>query len=161
LTGTIDVTVAAIIEQGDHYLLVEELVGGSLVLNQPAGHVEPREPILDAVIRETLEETGYRFTPDALTGIYTWTAPRDQKSFLRLCFCGTASPPEADVTLDEGIVAACWLDRDELIARQADLRSPLVMRAIDDYRAGRRYPLDCLHHIGPETSQGSAIRAIA
>jgi 8-oxo-dGTP pyrophosphatase MutT (NUDIX family) len=149
LSSPIDVTVAAIIEQDGRFLLVEEDVSGRIVLNQPAGHVEPEEPVLDAVVRETLEETGYRFIPTALVGIYTWSSPVDGKSFLRLCFAGSADAPTGPVELDEGIIEARWFTRPELDRRAADLRSPLVMQAIEDYAAGHRYALECIRHLGP------------
>lgn len=152
MSDTIDVTVAAVIEHDGQYLLVEEIVAGAIVLNQPAGHVEPGEPVLAAVVRETSEETGYRFEPAALVGIYTWRSVDDGRSFLRLCFCGTAVAPDGPVRLDEGIIAPRWLSLDELAARAGDLRSPLVMQAIDDYRAGYRYPLDCCRHLNSESA---------
>ncbi len=151
MIASLDVTVAAIIEEAGRLLLVEERVAGRIVLNQPAGHVEPDEDIVTAAIRETREETGYRFQPRALTGIYTWRSPEDDRSFLRLCFTGTAeAPPPGPVELDEGIIAARWLTRTEIVARASDLRSPLVTRAIEDYDAGHRYPLECIHHLETE-----------
>jgi 8-oxo-dGTP pyrophosphatase MutT (NUDIX family) len=159
LNETIDVTVAAVIEENQRFLLVEERVAGEIVLNQPAGHVEPAEAVLDAVVRETLEETGYRFQPEALIGIYTWRSEVDDRSFLRLCFSGPAQAPEGPVELDEGIIAARWLSLGELTQRAADLRSPLVIRAIEDYRSGNRFPIDCFRHVGAE--QSAARRAFA
>lgn len=160
MDGSIDVTVAAVVERDDRFLLVEEIVADRAVLNQPAGHVEPGEPVIDAVVRETLEETGYRFRPTALIGVYTWSRSAEHKSFLRLCFTGAAEPPDGPVELDTGIIAPRWLSRDELLARPDDIRSPLVLAAIDDYLAGARYPLDFFRHIGVDDGE-PALRASA
>lgn len=143
----IDVTVAAVIERDERFLLVEERAGGQLVLNQPAGHVEPRESLIDAVVRETLEETGFAFKPRELVGIYLWHSEEADTSFLRTVFCGSAQPPASTPTLDDGIVAVHWLKRGQLLSRSADLRSPLVLRCIDDYVAGNRHPLTLLQDL--------------
>lgn len=153
MTQGIDVTVAAVIERDGRFLCVEELVGGKLVLNQPAGHVEPGESVIAAVVRETLEETGYCFEPKHMVGIYLWQAD-DGPTFLRLTFCGTGQPPSGAVRLDKGIVATHWLTRTQLRLRQNDLRSPMVLRCLDDYLAGARRSLDTITHLAdapPET----------
>jgi 8-oxo-dGTP pyrophosphatase MutT (NUDIX family) len=138
------VTVAAVIEQAGKFLVVEEDYDGKRVLNQPAGHLDPGESLVCACAREVMEETAYRFEPTALIGIYRWYyAPRDI-TFLRFGFAGELRGFEAGRALDKGIVAAHWMSRDELVARGAELRSPLVMQCLDDYLAGRRYPLDLL-----------------
>jgi 8-oxo-dGTP pyrophosphatase MutT (NUDIX family) len=147
MTRSIDVTVAAVIESDERFLLVEERVCGRVVLNQPAGHLEPSESLLAAVTRETHEETGYRFEPQHLLGIYLWRAQESGKSFLRVTFTGSFEPPPRPPRLDEGIVAVHWLARNQLLAMRAQLRSPMVLRCIDDYRSGVRYPLDCLTHL--------------
>jgi 8-oxo-dGTP pyrophosphatase MutT (NUDIX family) len=146
MSRNIDVTVAAVIERDDRFLLVEELVGGTRVLNQPAGHLETGESLLDAVARETLEETGYRFEPKELVGIYVWQS-EDGTTFLRVAFCGTHTPPTEPPTLDEGIIGVHWLSRRQILTRERDLRSPLVLRCLGDYLAGVRYPLDCLSYV--------------
>lgn len=140
----IDVTVAAVVERDDRFLLVEELAGGRLVFNQPAGHLEPGESLVDAVVRETLEETGHRFTPYAVLGVYLWHSEEAGRSFLRVAFAGTAEPPPAPPRLDDGIVAWHWLSRSQLLGRSEQLRSPMVMRCIDDYLAGISHPLGLL-----------------
>jgi 8-oxo-dGTP pyrophosphatase MutT (NUDIX family) len=142
----IDVTVAAIVERDGRYLVVEEHAGGNLVLNQPAGHLEPGESLLDAAVRETREETGYRFSPEHLVGVYLWQSDAGT-TFLRVTFCGPAQPPASPPRLDEGIVAVHWLTRTQLLGRR--LRSPMVLRCIDDYAAGLRYPLATLTHLVP------------
>jgi 8-oxo-dGTP pyrophosphatase MutT (NUDIX family) len=111
------------------------------VFNQPAGHVEDRETLLAAVIRETLEETAWHLTPEFLLGIYLWRSPSSGHSTLRLAFIGSVSDHEPLRALDPPVLATHWLTREEILARTAALRSPLVMRCIDDYLGGRRLPL--------------------
>lgn len=136
------VTVAAVIERGGRFLLVEEEVDGRRVLNQPAGHLDPGESLVAACQREVLEETAHRFAPRALVGVYRWRyAPKDV-TFLRFCFCGDIEGVEAGRALDRGIVAARWLSLADLKARTDDHRSPLVQKCVDDFLAGRRFPLD-------------------
>ena len=136
------VTVAAVIEQAGRYLVVEEDYDGARVLNQPAGHLDPGETLVHACAREVLEETAHRFTPESLVGIYRWYyAPRDI-TFIRFTFAGRLDGVEPGRALDKEIVAAHWYTREELAARKAMHRTPLVMACIDDYLAGKRYPLD-------------------
>jgi 8-oxo-dGTP pyrophosphatase MutT (NUDIX family) len=140
------VTVAAIVEQDGRYLLVEEQTAEGLRLNNPAGHLDPGESPLQAVIRETLEETACRFVPAALVGVYLSRHQRpasgEDVTFLRLAYTGTAGAPEPGCALDRDIVRTLWLSADELRACPERHRSPLLMRCIDDHRAGRRYPLE-------------------
>lgn len=138
------VTVAAVAEQDGRFLLVEEAVDGNIVLNQPAGHLDEGESLIQAVIRETLEESGYHFCPSALVGLYRWQHPDTHQSFLRFTFCGQLAGRTNNITLDEAILRVIWLDRGELARQPARLRSPMVLRAIDDYQAGRRYSLHLL-----------------
>ena len=138
-----DVTVAAIIERSGRFLLVEERIRGRLVLNQPAGHLEDGEALLDAVIRETLEETAWQFTPEALLGIYQWRSARGHTT-LRFAFTGSVHGYDAARPLDPPIVTTHWLAREEIAQRAARLRTPLVLRCVEDYLAGRRLPLDVL-----------------
>lgn len=145
----IDVTVAAVIENGGRFLVVEEQALGRIVINQPAGHLEPGESLTDAVVRETHEETGFRFAPRSVIGIYLWHSDEAERSFLRVTFAGAASAPLSPPQLDDGILAVHWLSRPELRTRKAQLRSPMVMRCIDDFCAGARYPLTCLSHVDP------------
>ena len=132
--------------------MVEERIGGRLVLNQPAGHLEDRETLLAAVIRETREETAWRFHPQALVGTYLWRNPIDGRSFLRFAFCGEVDDHRPQQPLDKGIVRAVWLSQAELQAQAARLRSPLVMRCIDDYLLGKRQPLDSVACLDLETA---------
>jgi 8-oxo-dGTP pyrophosphatase MutT (NUDIX family) len=137
-----DITVAAIVEQQGRFLVVEERIRNRLVFNQPAGHVEERETLLDAVMREAREETAWAFDPQALLGTYLWRNPANGIATLRFAFIGTVRDFDPSLPLDAGIVRTHWLTRGELVARSARLRSPLVIRCIDDYLAGQRLPLD-------------------
>ncbi|NJD25050.1 MAG: NUDIX hydrolase [Betaproteobacteria bacterium] len=141
-----NVTVAAVVERDGKYLLVEEETAGGLAFNQPAGHLEAGESLVDAVVRETLEETAYHFRPTHLVGIYNWTRPDGEVTYLRFAFAGELRGWEAERKLDAGIVAAHWLTLDEVKATQERHRSPLILRCIEDLRAGKRHPLDLLVH---------------
>lgn len=145
-----DLTVAAVIERDGEFLFVEERVGVQLVFNQPAGHVERGEALIDAVVRETLEETAWTFEPEALLGVYLWEQPEKERSFLRFAFCGRVTAHDPQRRLDRGIRRALWMTRDELAARSDRLRSPMVMRCVDDYRAGHRHSLDVLRMIAAD-----------
>ena len=142
-------TVAAIIERDNQFLMVEETVHGQHVVNQPAGHLDPDESLIDAVIRETQEETAWQFSPEAVTGIYLWKHPDNGESFLRIAFCGSCDNHDESQALDDGIDAAVWMTREQLLQQAVTLRSPMVIDCIDDYLAGKRYPLDCLINVAP------------
>jgi 8-oxo-dGTP pyrophosphatase MutT (NUDIX family) len=142
-----DLTVAAVVEQAGSFLLVEERVRGALVLNQPAGHVEPGESPAAAVVRETWEETAWRFEPHALTGLYLWRNPDSGRTILRLAFGGACTDHDPRHPLDRGIVRVLWLTRAQVADRAPALRSPMVLRCIDDYLRGERYPLAALKHL--------------
>lgn len=137
-----ELTVAAVVERSGRFMLVEEHVSGKLVLNQPAGHVEPGETLVEAVIRESLEETAWSFVPEAIIGVYLWGREGARNPFLRVAFSGRCVTHDGKRKLDDGIERVLWLSRSDLMARSAQLRSPMVMRAIDDYERGIRYPLD-------------------
>jgi phosphatase NudJ len=147
-----EVTVAALIEQGGRFLVVEERIRGRKVFNQPAGHVEIGETLLEAVAREAREETAWRFTPQHLIGIYLLGGAASGRSILRFAFTGTADDYDPAQPLDRGILCTHWLTRVELAERQPRLRSPLVLRCIDDYLAGRRHPLDLVAYLDLETA---------
>jgi 8-oxo-dGTP pyrophosphatase MutT (NUDIX family) len=149
MTRGIDVTVAAVIERDGKFLMVEERAGGKLVLNQPAGHLEQGESLLAAVTREALEETGHRFEPEHVVGFYLWRSADADTTYLRIAFCGNVEPSADVAALDEGIVALHWLSRAQLRNRAHQLRSPMVLRCIDDYLSGHRYPVDCLTYLEP------------
>jgi 8-oxo-dGTP pyrophosphatase MutT (NUDIX family) len=137
-----DLTVAAIVERDGEFLLVEERVANRLVFNQPAGHVERGEQLATAVVRETLEETAWHFTPEALVGVYFWEQPDKQRTFMRFAFSGQVTGHDPHRRLDRGIERAVWLSHNDVISRTTRLRSPMVLRCIEDYLAGSRYPLD-------------------
>lgn len=137
------VTVAAVIERGGRFLLVEERIDGRIVLNQPAGHLDRGESLLAACKREVLEETAHRFEPTGLVGIYRWDYAAQDVTFLRFCFSGEIKGVE-DRALDREILALHWLTEGEVRSRQAQHRSPLVQKCVDDFAAGRHFPLDVL-----------------
>lgn len=137
------VTVAAVIERDGRFLLVEERSDGRLVFNQPAGHLDPGESLAAACAREVMEETAHRFEPAALVGIYRWHYAAQDVTFLRFCFCGTVLGEEKR-PLDKEIVRLHWLTAAEIRERAARHRSPLVQQCVDDYLAGRRFPLEVL-----------------
>jgi 8-oxo-dGTP pyrophosphatase MutT (NUDIX family) len=137
------VTVAAVIERQGRFLLVQENIDGRLVLNQPAGHLDPGESLAQACRREVLEETAHRFEPSGLVGIYRWHYAPNDVTFLRFTFIGRLEGTE-ERALDKEIVALHWLSPGELRARRAEHRSPLVQKCVDDFLAGRRYPLEVL-----------------
>ena len=140
------VTVAAVIERDGKFLLVEEQTDDGVRFNQPAGHLECGESLTDAVIREALEETAYHFVPTSLIGIYHWRNPDRDLTYLRFAFTGEISGHQPERALDDGIIAAHWLAESEIRALEARHRSPMIMRCIDDWLAGKRYPLALVTH---------------
>ena len=136
-----DITVAAIVEIEGRFLCVEELIRNRRVFNQPAGHVESGEDFLQAVCRETLEETAWHFEPQWFLGVYRWQAPARPRSTLRFAYAGRVHGHEAQRVLDSPVVAAHWLTRAQLLESTRTLRTPLVLQCIDDYLAGVRLPL--------------------
>ena len=141
-----NVTVAAIVERDGRFLLVEEHTERGRLFNQPAGHLDPGESLIRAVARETLEETACTFEPTGLLGVYQYHSSADDVTYIRFAFTGKITGPEAGRALDAGIIRAVWLTPQEIRRETARHRSPLVMRCIDDYLAGRRYPLGVLYH---------------
>jgi len=141
------VTVAAVIERGGRFLFIEEEDEGVPVFNQPAGHWEPGETLVEASIREALEESACRFVPRHLVGIYGWKHQAADITYLRFAYCGDIEGFDEGRTLDKGILRALWMSADELRAQGDRLRSPLVTRCVEDYVAGRRYPLDMVEHV--------------
>jgi len=135
------ITVAAITEDDGRFLVVEERINRRLVFNQPAGHVEPGESLLGAVIREVREETAWLFEPLCLIGVYLWRNPRSGLTTMRFAFNGSVSDHDATQPLDRGIVCTHWLTQGELLERQSRLRSPLVLRCVADYLQGNSLPL--------------------
>ncbi|MDB6162681.1 MAG: hydrolase [Xanthomonadaceae bacterium] len=147
-----DVTVATVVVRDGRVLCVEERVDGAIVINQPAGHLEPDESLVDAALRETLEETGWNVRLEAFIGAYQWKAPTQAdgaggRHYLRFAFAAEAVALDATRALDEGIVRAVWMTPTELQQASARHRSPLVWQAVADYLAGRRHPLSLLQQL--------------
>lgn len=142
------VTVAAIVERDGRFLLIEEETSDGVRINQPAGHLDPGESLMQAVVRETLEETAHDFRPTALVGMYLsrYLSARTgtEITYLRFTFCGEAGARH-DQPLDEGILRTMWMSRDELAACSDRHRSPMVLRCVDDYLRGQRTPLSLLY----------------
>ena len=141
------VVAAAIVERDGRFLVVEERINGELKLNQPAGHWEEGETLVDAVKREALEESGWEVEPIALLGAYDFKPDHLDYSFLRFAFVCEPRKHHDGRKLDEGIERAIWLTREELARRSAEHRSPALLACIDDYLAGRRYPLELVRHL--------------
>jgi len=145
------ITVATIVEHAGKFLMVKENSGGRLVYNQPAGHVEVKESLLDAAIRETLEETAWRVNLEKLLGIYQYTSPDNGITYIRHCFIAKAIEPRTERDLDEDIAEAVWVSLEELEQRESEMRSPLVLEVIRDYLKGVSYPLSAV--VVPDTEK--------
>jgi ADP-ribose pyrophosphatase YjhB (NUDIX family) len=144
LPDKIHLTVATVIERENKFLLVREICEGREVFNQPAGHVEPGESLVDAAIRETYEETAWKINPTGVLSFGTYTSTSNGVTYYRLALTGEAIEFDDDATLDSDIEEAVWLNYEEILQKRSQLRSPLVLQAIDDYRAKIIYPLDLL-----------------
>ncbi len=140
-------TVAAIVEVDGKFLLVEEETNEGVRLNQPAGHLEDCETLLQAVVRETQEESAYTVEPQTLLGIYHWRSTEKEITYIRFAFVANIVAHDANQKLDEGIIRAIWMDIDELKANQHRLRSPQVLRCAEDYLAGQYFPLSVIKHL--------------
>ena len=153
-----NVTVAAIIEREGRYLLIEEHTAEGLRLNNPAGHLDPSESLVDACIREALEETTCTFAPEALVGVYLsrFQRPATQEdiTYVRFAFCGSVGPANPALNLDHGIVRTLWMTPEEIRASAERHRSPLVLRCIEDHLAGQRFPLATLYTDSSVTALG-------
>ena len=142
------ITVAAVIERNQKFLLVKEQAEGHIVFNQPAGHWEKGESLAEAAVRETLEETGWEFFPSALVGIYRWQHPKKDETFLRFTFCGNTGNKQVNSKLDVGIISADWHSADEILALpEEQIRSTMVMHSLKDYLDGKRYDLSLIKNI--------------
>ncbi len=144
-----NVTVAAIIERDGRFLLIEEETSGGLRLNNPAGHLDPGETPAEGCAREALEETTWHFRATALVGVYISRfikkADGEDVTYLRFAFCGELGERDVHRQLDHGIVRTLWMTPEEIRANQERLRSPLVLRCVEDYLAGVRYPLSAIY----------------
>ncbi|MCL1126787.1 NUDIX hydrolase [Shewanella surugensis] len=137
-------TVACIIRADQHYLMVEEMIDGRLQYNQPAGHLEPNESLITACQREVQEETGIHLVPKALVGIYQFSANTDL-AFVRYTFCASLDKQIAPNPQDPAILNAKWLTFEEILTLKTQLRSPLVLQSLKDYRNNPHYPLSILN----------------
>jgi len=142
MTWAPHVTVATIIERDNRFLMVYEEADGKKVYNQPAGHLDPNETLKAAAIRETLEETGWTVTLTGVVGVNLYTAPSNGITYLRTTFIGEPVSHDQTRQLDTGIIEAVWLSYEELLARKDQLRSPMTLQIIEEYLAGRRFPLN-------------------
>lgn len=143
MTWKPNATVAVVCERDGHFLVIEELSDGKIVINQPAGHIEENETIIDAAMRETLEETGWQVSITDFIGLFTYTSANNNTTYYRFCFAAIADKLVSQ-DLDEGIIQPLWLTRKEIAEQQERLRSPLVLRCIDAHLSGRRYPLSLI-----------------
>ena len=150
-----NVTVAAIVECDQKFLLVEENADNYVVFNQPAGHLEKDESLIDAVKREVLEETAWEFIPQCIVGIYMYPNQHSDITYLRLCFSGTCKNHHPEQALDEGIIQAVWLSKEEIEENNDKMRSQMVQQCINDYLSGKSYPLELLNHFLPEDNIAS------
>lgn len=137
------VVVAAVIERDGRFLLVEEHTDAGIRFNQPAGHLEEGESLLDAVRREVFEETAHHFEPEALLGVYRWRHPdKPLRTYLRFAFTGRITGFDPAARLDDGILRALWMSPEEIESQRQRHRSPLILDCLRDYLSGRRFPLD-------------------
>jgi len=143
------VTVACVVADGDRFLMVEEDVRGVRQFNQPAGHLEPYESLLDAALRETLEETGWEIALDSFIGVQQWHSPVHDHQIVRFAFAGHPLRHHPERKLDAGIVRALWMPYAEIASQAERLRSPLVLSTLDDWLAGQRLPLATLRSLLP------------
>jgi 8-oxo-dGTP pyrophosphatase MutT (NUDIX family) len=140
-------TVAAIVENNGKFLLVEEETERGNRFNQPAGHLEDNETLIEAVIRETLEETAYTFKPEAILGIYQWKHEHNDTTYLRFAYIGKVNNHQPELGLDEGIIRTVWMTADEIRSNAKLMRSPQVITCIEDYLIGKKFPLSIVSHL--------------
>ena len=142
-----DVTVATVVVRDGRLLCVEERTNGHVVINQPAGHLEPDESLLEAALRETLEETAWDVRLTGFIGAYQWKAPETSRHYLRFAFAAEPVREHPGRSLDTGILRALWMTPEELAAARERHRSPLVWQVVEDFLGGRRQPLSMLHKL--------------
>jgi 8-oxo-dGTP pyrophosphatase MutT (NUDIX family) len=142
-----EITVATVVERDGRFLFVEERIRGALVLNQPAGRLDPGESVVEGAVRETLEETAWEVDPLGLIAVYQWRSPFDGAEVLRFTFAARPLRQHHDRVLDHGIERALWLSRDELLRHQDRLRTPMVLHSVDDYLSSALLPLSALRRI--------------
>lgn len=139
------ITVSAIVKKNEHYLMVKERVKQDVLINQPGGHLENNESLADAAVRETLEETGATIEITSLVGIYHWVS--NDPSYLRFCFAADLLSHDPTRPLDNNIIAAQWMDKQQIIAHENTLRSPAIIKSLDDYELNKTIPLCSIQEI--------------
>ena len=140
-------TVACVLAEGDRYLLVEERdkTSGEMVFNQPAGHLEPGENLVEGAMREVLEETGWTVEVTGVIGMGLYQPPGNDFTYFRTTFTGRPVTRDEGATIDPDIHAVHWLTYEEITALSAKMRSPMVLDAIERHRRGLCYPLDMIY----------------
>ncbi len=156
-----DLTVAAVVPRDGRYLIVEERASGVVVVTQPGGHIEANESPEQAVVRETLEETACHVEVDGLLGVYLWIHPQTRQQFLRIVYVARFLSEDNSLPLDDGVHAVHWYSLDDLRRRRQSLRSPVVIRCIDDYLTGMRKPQSLLSGLLPVQKHVDAVLASA
>lgn len=141
MTWAPHVTVATIVERDGRFLMVYEEADGKRVYNQPAGHLDPHETLQEAAVRETLEETAWHVKLTGVVGVNLYEAPNNGVTYMRTTFIAEAIQEDTGRPLDTGIIEAVWLTYEDILERRAQLRSPMTLQIIDEYRAGRRFPM--------------------
>jgi len=144
-----DLTVAAVVARNDEFLIIEERASGSIVINQPSGHIEVGESPEQAAERETLEESGCTVSVNGLLGVYLWIHPQTRQNFLRIAYTADLLSIDPERTLDEGIFAVHWYSIDDIQRRKNELRTPMVLRSVEDYLSGLRQPETILANAMP------------
>lgn len=144
---TAHVTVAAIVEQNGTFLLIEEETNRGNRFNQPAGHLEDNESLIEAVIRETQEEAAYCFKPTALLGVYQWKHEHNNSTYLRFAYIGDVSDHRPEQALDTGIIRSVWMTIEEIREKAMLMRSPQVVTCFEDYLNGQHFPLETITHL--------------
>ncbi len=156
-----DLTVSAVIEKDARFLIVEERASGMVVVNQPGGHIEAGESPEEAVIRKTMEVARCEIEPSGLLGVYLWIHPQTRQQFLRIVYTADMISEDHSRILDNGIHAVHWYTIADLRHRKKDLRSPVVMRCVEDYISGRRQPDSLLAGLAPIQQNVAAVMANA
>jgi len=144
-----DLTVSAVVARDDQFLIIEERASGNIVINQPGGHIETGESPEQAAEREALEESGCTISVSELLGVYLWIHPQTRQNFLRIAYIADLVSIDTERALDEGIVAVHWYSITDIRRRKRDLRTPMVLRSVEDYLAGRRQPVAMLANAMP------------